>query len=75
LEPDVTAGIFWLKNRDPENWRDVQNVDHVLGKYIISDRPMTEEQWAAERATIIDETVVEEPAGFPLASPGVTLTI
>lgn len=19
--PDVTAGIFWLKNRDPENWR------------------------------------------------------
>jgi hypothetical protein len=23
--------------------------------------PMTEEQWAAERATIIDETPVEEP--------------
>ena len=52
--------MFWLKNRDPDNWRDVQNVDHVLGKYIISDRPMTEEQWAAERATIIDERVVEE---------------
>jgi hypothetical protein len=34
----VTAGIFWLKNRDPENWRDVHNVDHVLGKYIIADR-------------------------------------
>jgi len=42
--------MFWLKNRDPENWRDVQNVDHVLGKYIISDRPMTEEEWA--RATV-----------------------
>ena len=60
IPPDVTAGMFWLKNRDPDNWRDVQNVDHVLGKYIISDRPMTEEQWAAERATIIDEKVVEE---------------
>ena len=60
IPPDVTAGMFWLKNRDPVNWRDVQNVDHVLGKYIISDRPMTEEQWAAERATIIDERVVEE---------------
>ena len=60
IPPDVTAGMFWLKNRDPDNWRDVQNVDHVLGKYIISDRPMTEEQWAAERATIIDERVVEE---------------
>ncbi len=22
--PDTTAGIFWLKNRDPEKWRDVQ---------------------------------------------------
>lgn len=20
--PDPTSGIFWLKNRDPENWRD-----------------------------------------------------
>jgi hypothetical protein len=57
---DPTSAMFWLKNRDPENWRDVQNVDHVLGKYIISDRPMTQEQWAAERATIIDEKVVEE---------------
>ena len=60
VPPDVTACIFWLKNRDPEHWRDVQNVDHVLGRYIISDRPLTEEQWAAERATIIDEKVVEE---------------
>jgi hypothetical protein len=29
-------------------------VDHVLGKYIISDHPMTEEEWARERSTIID---------------------
>jgi hypothetical protein len=35
--------MFWLKDRDPENWRDVQNVGHVLGK-CISDRPMTEEE-------------------------------
>ena len=21
--PDVTAGIFWLKNRDPEHWREL----------------------------------------------------
>ena len=60
MEPDVTAGIFWLKNRDPENWRDVQNVNHVLGKYIISDRPMTEEEWARERARVIDEKAVEQ---------------
>jgi hypothetical protein len=26
----------------------------VLGKYMISDKPMTEEEWARERATVID---------------------
>jgi hypothetical protein len=60
MPPDVTACIFWMKNRMPERWRDVQNVDHVLGKYIIADRPMTVEEWAKERATIIDETPIEE---------------
>jgi hypothetical protein len=52
----VTAQIFWLKNRDPAHWRDAWQIDHNLGKYIISDRPMTEEQWTRERATLIDVT-------------------
>jgi hypothetical protein len=60
--PDVAAAFIWLKNRDPDRWRDVQNVEHVLGKYIISDRPMTMEQWAAERATVINDVVEELPA-------------
>jgi len=36
--PDVTALIFWLKNRDPERWRDVHksfidaNIDLNLNK-------------------------------------------
>jgi transposase len=63
--PDVGAAFIWLKNRDPERWRDVQNVEHVLGKYIISDKPMTEEEWAKERATVIDaeatELLVDKP--------------
>jgi hypothetical protein len=54
VPPDTTAAIFWLKNRDPQHWRDSQLLEHVLGKYIISDQPMTEEQWAKERATVID---------------------
>jgi hypothetical protein len=48
--------LAWLKNRDPAKWRDAWKLEHVLGKYIISDRPMTEEEWIRERATVIDVT-------------------
>lgn len=27
--PDVTAQIFWLKNRRPDLWRDVQKIEHA----------------------------------------------
>ena len=56
VPPDVTAQIFWLKNRKPSEWRDVQNIEHAVGRYIISDRPMTEEEWIRERAVVIDVT-------------------
>jgi hypothetical protein len=58
--PRCRAAFILLKNRDPERWRDAQQVEHALGKYIISDHPMTEEQWAAERATVIDEKIIQE---------------
>ena len=29
--PDVRAQIFWLKNRQPELWRDKQEIDHKSG--------------------------------------------
>jgi hypothetical protein len=48
--PDVTACIFWLTR----HWRGSQQMEHVLGKYIISDTPMTEEERAQERATVLD---------------------
>jgi hypothetical protein len=52
--PDVTACIFWLKNRDPQHWRDSQQLEYVLGRYVISDRPLNEEEWAKERAVVVD---------------------
>jgi hypothetical protein len=54
---DVTAQIFWLKNRDPAHWRDAWQVDAAVGKYIISDGPLTQEEWVkACGATVIDVT-------------------
>jgi hypothetical protein len=46
--------VMGAKNRDPAHWRDNQQIEHVLGKYIISDRPMSEEEWARERADVLD---------------------
>jgi len=37
-----------VKNRRPDRWRDVQNIDHAVGVYHISDHPMTEEEWIRE---------------------------
>jgi len=31
VQPDVTAQIFWLKNRKPVEWRDKQEID-IAGK-------------------------------------------
>lgn len=30
VPPDVTAAIFWLKNRRREDWRDKQEVEHSV---------------------------------------------
>lgn len=30
--PDSTAAIFWLKNRQPKQWRDKQEVEHSLAE-------------------------------------------
>jgi hypothetical protein len=53
VPPDVTACIFWLKNRRPSEWRDVQNVDTAIGHYIVSDKPMTEEEWIEQHTKLV----------------------
>jgi len=37
VPPSDVACIFWLKNRDPAHWRDAWQLEHVTGKYVISD--------------------------------------
>ena len=61
VPPDTTAAIFFLKNRDPARWRDAWQIEANIGKYIISDSPMTEEQWIKERAVLIGVTPSQEP--------------
>jgi hypothetical protein len=61
VPPDTTAGIFWLKNRNPTQWRDAWQLEHVTGKYVVSDKTLTEDEWIKERgADVIDGEVVSE---------------
>lgn len=39
LAPDVTAQIFWLKNRRPDRWREKAEVEHSGTVQIIDDIP------------------------------------
>jgi hypothetical protein len=68
VPPDTTAGIFWMKNRDPANWRDAWQIEHSVGKYIISDKPMTQEEWIKQRALVLDAEATDD-ASPALPSP------
>jgi hypothetical protein len=63
VPPDTTAAIFWLKNRNPAQWRDAWQLEHVTGKYVVSDKTLTEDEWIKARgADVIDgEAVAIEP--------------
>ena len=45
LPPDTTAGIFWLKNRKPKDWRDKQEVAFRKRRH---DRRAEESEGASE---------------------------
>ena len=63
VPPSDVACIFWLKNRRPDLWRDTHQLEHTLGKYHISDKPMSEEDWIKARA--IDVTPKEDEPTSP----------
>jgi hypothetical protein len=54
--------IFWLKNRRPDRWRNVQNIDHAVGVYHISEAPMTEEDWIREHTSNAKQLDLEAKA-------------
>jgi hypothetical protein len=59
------AQCFWLKNRRPSEWRDVQNIEASTAHYILSDKPMTEAQWIAERTKVIEATPMQHKTYSP----------
>ena len=62
LPPDTTAGIFWLKNRQPDKWRDVQKVEHEFKKF----EKFTDEELAAHIRAETEAFVAAQREGEPL---------
>jgi hypothetical protein len=63
-KPELGAICFWLKNRRPSEWRDVQNIQADVGHYILSDSPMSEDEWIAaraDRAKPVDSQALAKP--------------
>lgn len=52
--PDTTAAIFWLKNRDKENWRDVQGREHS-GDMSIAGYELSETERSARIAALLNQ--------------------
>ena len=44
IVPDVTACIFWLKNRKPDKWRDKQEIEAGEGLKAMIERVITDER-------------------------------
>jgi len=49
VPPDTAAGIFWLTNRDPEQWKNTQNIRHSgeikNSGVLMTSLPMDKDEW------------------------------
>ena len=63
VPPDTAAGIYWTTNRDPDNWKNTQNIKHSgeiknAGVLMVAP-PMSKEEWLKQNQNV----KAEEPDG------------
>lgn len=59
--PDSTAAIFWLKNRQPDLWRDRKELTGADGKDLIPEQPASDEENARIIAAAFAKALHEVP--------------
>ena len=68
VKPDIVAQIFWLKNRRPENWRDVSQHEHgAAGEFAnMDDKQLMEEiQKASQELAKLSESNGDDQDPIP----------
>jgi len=69
VAPDVTAAIFWLKNRRSQEWRDVKHIDghqQVTHKYDLNS--LSDERLGELERILADAARSSSDASEPVAS-------
>ena len=62
VPPDVGAICFWLKNRRPDRWRDVHNIEAEMAHYVIADHELTADEWTKLHAIDLDAKAIDHDA-------------
>ena len=65
--PDVTACIYWTKNRMPDRWRDVQR--HEVNAVGLKSAEELRQLLALEFKDLIDQGVLKLPAPMKEINP------
>lgn len=69
VPPDTTAGIFWLKNRRSDRWRDIKAIEHSGAVRLSHASEMSDEQ--LERIAAGSSAGAAAPSGGSPEPPGV----
>lgn len=64
--PDVVAQIFWLKNRQPDKWRDRQEIDHTLKAYKHSEFKGKTPDELVKEANELAQTIIANRGRTPV---------
>ena len=67
MVPDVAAQIFWLKNRRPGDWRDVQRIEMVDINEAFRQAQQLDEADKRSRAISTEYNVIDNQADEPLS--------
>lgn len=67
VPPDTAAAIFWTTNRDPEHWKNQQNIKHSgeikNSGVLMTSPPMDKDKWLQFYKTNVEEKQNQEQGG------------
>ena len=66
--PDPVSMIFWLKNRQPDEWRDKQELEHTLKPYLFDENKERTNEEIGRESLEIARTIMEKRKGISVPS-------